>query len=72
MACDTISLYRQNNSRRCSNSVSRLYVELSLTVEYRRVSRYEYKTSVLLCTIRLLAGAVSVRYIHSLGPRDFA
>lgn len=34
MAYDTVSLYRQDNSRRCGNSVSRLYVELSITVEY--------------------------------------
>lgn len=36
---------------------------LSLMVEYRRVSRYEYKTSVLLYTIRLSVG--DVRYIAS-------
>lgn len=66
MACDTVSLYIQNNSRRCSNSVSRLYVELSIIVEYIVVlTQYEHKTSVLLCTIRLSAGAVSVRYIAS-------
>lgn len=34
MACDTVSLYRQNNCRSSDSTVSRLDVELSLTVEY--------------------------------------